>query len=130
MTSTTCCASSGHSARIPSSVFVLSDLGSRFIEPIYTVDRSITAALACSLPSDIAGADELLAMRHSCGTELVSIDTGAHQGNAVARIARVHERDIVCRQRVGEYGHLDVALHQVAERLHAHRPPERSKAMK
>ena len=54
-TRTTSRASCGQSAMIPSSVLLLSDLGSRFMEPMKTCLWSITAALACRLPSEAPG---------------------------------------------------------------------------
>src|SRR5438309_1626728 len=55
MTRMTSFASCGLSAMIPSSVFLLADLVSRFIVPMKAVDRSMIAVLACRRPRETAG---------------------------------------------------------------------------
>ena len=39
-------------------------------------------------------------MRHARGTELVEVDAGSQQCDAVARVSRMHERHVVRRQRI------------------------------
>ena len=52
---------------MPSSVFLLADLGSRFIEPMNTIDRSMTAVLACRRPTDAPGSMSRLLCRMRVG---------------------------------------------------------------